>query len=102
MPTEERNNRVFKSLHVPLLIFGIESRMFQAIFAIGYVIYFAIDRMVPTLALCVVLSIAARFMTKKDPVFFAILSQALSLDKTLRFRAVYDPAKYQDPHVEIH
>ena len=93
--SEERKNRVYKSLHRPLTYMGIERKLF-VMAMMGTMATFNATKSL--LAAAVVFAGGAGFgywATKKDTAFLAI---ALKSD---RFKTRYDAAKQQVPDVEI-
>jgi type IV secretory pathway VirB3-like protein len=92
---EERRNRVFKALHEPLLIWGIERKIFGGVLLAAYTIHLTTDSMMAALVVLVVGIIFGRIVTAKDPIYFTVMLQSY------KFKTIYDGAKYEAPHVEI-
>ena len=96
MATEERRNRVYKALHKPLLIFGIERKIFGGIVAVAYLMHYATRSFLAAVCTFVLGAIIGYIVTKKDPIYFQVLMQSF------KFKTVYDAAKHEMPKVEIH
>lgn len=93
--SEQRSNRVYKSLHRPLTYMGIERKLF-VMGMMGTMATFNATK--SFLATAIVFAGSAGFgywATKKDIAFLTI---TLKAD---RFKARYDAAKHQVSNVEI-
>ena len=95
MVTEIRVNTVFKALHKPLLIIGIERKMFACIIFACYLMQFATRSIIAGLCVGVIGIVAGRYLTSKDSIFFSVILQAT------HFKTIYDPAKHTPGKVEI-
>jgi type IV secretory system VirB3-like protein len=95
MAIRERRNAVFKSLHKPLLILGIERKMFAGVLAATYLMHFATDSARAAAGTFLITALAGRFVTEKDSIYFRVLLQYA------KFKKIYDAAKYEPPAVEI-
>jgi type IV secretory pathway VirB3-like protein len=95
MTTEERRNRVYKALHKPLLIFGIERKIFGGVVAIAYLIHYATQSFLAAICTFVLCAVIGYIVTKKDPIYFQVLMQSF------KFKTIYDAAKHEMPKVEI-
>ena len=95
MTTEERRNRVYKALHKPLLIFGIERKIFGGVVAIAYLIHYATQSFLAAICTFVLCAVIGYIVTKKDPIYFRVLMQSF------KFKTIYDAAKHEMPKVEI-
>lgn len=95
MATEIRVNTVFKALHKPLLIIGIERKMFAGIIFAGYLMQFATRSILAGLCVGAIGIIAGRYLTSKDSIFMSVLLQAA------HFKTIYDAAKHTPGKVEI-
>lgn len=90
MNNEARKNPIHRALNKPLTIFGVERKLFffSALVATGLFNFFG--SLLGALLMFVVLFIAARMATAKDPQLLRILLNAS------KFKTRYDPAK-QEP-----
>ena len=93
--TNERRNKIFKSLHKPLTYLGIERKVFFfiCVAAVG-----SFDLFNSLLAGGLVFlggAIFGYWVTNEDPAFLRIIA------KSERFKSRYDAAKQQIPNVEI-
>lgn len=80
-------NPVFRSLNRPLLVLGVERRLFFFLLTSCFALFVGAGALVPSLVLFVLLWSAARLATRTDKEFFRI---ALN---TRRLAVRYDPAK---------
>ena len=81
-------NPVFRSLNRPLLLLGIDRRIFFVLLSASFALFNLTSALAPAIALFVALLIGARLAQKADPQFpWIVLSSR-------RFRARYDPAKF--------
>jgi len=71
MATEERRNRVYKALHKPLLIFGIERKIFGGVVAVAYLMHYATRSFLAAVCTFVLGAIIGYIVTKKDPIYFS-------------------------------
>jgi type IV secretory pathway TrbD component len=92
---EPRRNRVYKSLHRPLTIMGIDRRMFILAGTAGMATMEVAHSILGALMIFAACAAFGYWVTEKDPAFLMILLKA---DK---FKARYDAAKQQVPNVEI-
>lgn len=95
MATEQRRNRVYKALHKPLLIFGIERKIFGGVVAIAYLVHYATQSFLAAICTFVLCAVIGYIVTKKDPIYFQVLMQSF------KFKTIYDAAKHEMPKVEI-
>jgi type IV secretory pathway TrbD component len=79
--------RVHKSLNTPLLIWGVDRRMFFFAALIGAATFNLFGSLIGGLAMFVALYVFARWTTASDPERLRILLNSA------RFRAMYDPFK---------
>ena len=87
----QRRNRVFKALNKPLLLFGIERKLFGGAIIIALMMNTVTSSLPFTAITFVLAAICAYIVTVKDPIYLTALIKSLSA------RLVYDAAK-QDPH----
>ena len=95
--TEEnrRSNKVYSSLHSPLLIAGVERLLFVYLFVFSYLVFYATNKLMAGLSVAGVSLIAGRYLTKKDPHFMTIMINASMVKK------VYDPMKFERVRVTL-
>ncbi len=85
---ERTLNPVFRSLNRPLLVLGVDRRLFFFLLACCFALFVASSSLVPTLVLFVLLWSGARLATRRDAQFLRI---ALN---SRRLGVRYDPAKF--------
>ena len=88
--TLQRRNRVFKALHKPLLLFGIERKLFGGAIIIALMMNTVTSSLPFTVITFFLAAICAYIITVKDPIYLTALIKSLSA------RPSYDAAK-QDP-----
>jgi type IV secretory pathway VirB3-like protein len=81
-------NPVFRSLNRPLLLLGVERKLFFFLLSSSLAFFNLSGALAPAIILFIVLWAGARFATRKDQQFLSILLN------TRRFAARYDPAKF--------
>jgi type IV secretory pathway TrbD component len=81
-------NPVFRSLNRPLLLLGVDRRLFFLLLSSALAVFNLSGALAPALILFAALWTAARLATRKDPHFLQIVVN------TRRFAARYDPAKF--------
>jgi type IV secretory pathway VirB3-like protein len=81
-------NPVFRSLNRPLLVLGVERKLFFFLLTCCFALFVGAGALVPSLVLFLLLWSAARLATRADKEFFRI---ALN---SRRLAARYDPAKF--------
>ena len=86
----QRRNRVFKALHKPLLLFGIERKLFGGAIIIALMMNTVTSSLSFTVITFLLAAICAYIITVKDPIYLTALIKSLSA------RPIYDAAK-QDP-----
>ena len=93
--TEQRRNRVFKSLHKPLTYLGVERTLFYFI-CVGAVGAFNLfNSILGGIAVFIGGFAFGHWVTSSDPAFLRILA------RSERYRARYDAAKQSVPRVEV-
>jgi type IV secretory pathway VirB3-like protein len=95
MATETRTNTVFKALHKPLLILGIERKMFAGIIFAAYLMHFATQSIIAALCVGAFGMVIGRYLTSKDVIFMTVLLQSA------QFKTIYDAAKHTPAKVVI-
>jgi type IV secretory pathway VirB3-like protein len=91
----QRRNRVFKALHKPLLLFGIERKLFAGGIVIAFVVNTATSSLLFTGITFVLAEICALVITVKDPIYLTAFIKSLSANLT------YDAAKQDPPRMTI-
>jgi type IV secretory pathway TrbD component len=87
-------NPAFRSLNRPLLLLGVDRRLFFFLLSSSLSLFELSGSPIPALVLFVALWAAARFAAQKDPRFLRIVLNSR------RFSARYDPAKRCQPDVK--
>ena len=90
-----RRNRVFKSLHKPLIYFGIERRIFFCVAVTAVALFNLFDSLLAGFVVFLGGMILGSWVTNFDPAFLSILM------RSEKFKARYDAAKQQISNVEI-
>ena len=81
-------NPVFRALNRPLLILGVERRLFFLLLTSCFGLFVVVDALLPSVILFLLLWSGARLATRADRQFFRIVLNS-------RRQAVrYDPAKF--------
>lgn len=93
--TLRRKNRVFKSLHKPLTYLGVERTVFYFVCVGAVGVFNLFESFLAGVVLFVGGFVIGRWLTEADPAMLRILAQSE------RFRARYDAAKLEIPHVEV-
>ena len=83
-------NPVFRGLNRPLLLLGVDRRLFFFLLSASLAFFELSSALAPALMLFVVLWTGARLAQRRDPHFLRIVM-------TRRFTARYDPAKWSPP-----
>lgn len=91
MTSERKLNPVYKSLNKPLTILGAERKLFFLAAVMGAATFNFFGSLLGGLLMFVVLFLAARLATAKDPQLIRILLNAS------KFKPRYDPAKRAFP-----
>lgn len=90
-----RKNRVFKSLHRPLTYLGVERTVFYFVCVGAVGVFNLFESFLAGVVLFVGGFVIGRWLTAADPAMLRILAQSEC------FRARYDAAKLEIPHVEV-
>jgi type IV secretory pathway VirB3-like protein len=91
----QRRNRVFKALHKPLLLFGIERKLFAGAVILAFMMNTATGSLLFTGITFVIAAICALVITVKDPIFL------MSFIKSFSAKLTYDAAKQDPPRMTI-
>lgn len=91
-----RQNQVHKSMNRPLTILGAERGLFFTVLCAGALVFNLLHSLFGALLLFAVGLIAAQWATRYDPQILRVLLNSS------RFRALYDPGKYQGEVIFIH
>ena len=86
-PTPPQSRRVYRALHRPLMVCGVERRLFFLALLVGAAAFNLFYSFAAGLALFAVLYVGAWWSTARDPQMLQILS------RSGRARARYDAAK---------
>lgn len=89
MSNAPRTNPIHRSLNKPLAILGVERKLFFLAMLIGAATFNFFGSLLGGLLMFVVLFLALRLATAKDPQMLRILLNAS------KFKSRYDPAKRQ-------
>ena len=87
MSHEARTNPIYRSLNRPLTILGVERKLFFSSLVMGAATFNFFGSLLGGILMFVVLFLAARLATSKDPQLVRILVNAS------KFKTRYDPAK---------
>lgn len=90
-----RRNRVFKSLHRPLTILGVERSLFFVIAMTAAGIFNLCESFLAAAVVFIAGFVAARMASETDPKILTILA------RSERLKARYDANKQEFPRVEI-
>jgi type IV secretory pathway VirB3-like protein len=93
MPTHAINP-VFKALNRPLLLLGVERKLFFFLLTTSFAFFNLSSTLAPAVALFVALWSGARLAQRLDPQFLRIVLNSR------RWRARYDPAKWSPNRTE--
>jgi type IV secretory pathway VirB3-like protein len=91
----QRRNRVFKALHKPLLLFGIERKLFAGAVIIAFMMNTATSSIPFTAITFVIAAICAYIVTVKDPIYLTAFIKSLSA------HVIYDAAKQDPPRMTV-
>ena len=97
MPSTDtkRRNRVYKSLHRPLAVLGVERGLFFIITMTAVAVFNLFQSLLAAVLIFAVGFIAARAATDADPKLLTIVA------RSERLKARYDAMKQEFPRVEI-
>ena len=93
--SQQRRNKVFKSLHKPLTYLGIERRVFFIVCVAAVGTFDLFDSLLAGGVVFAGGMVFGYWVTSEDPAFLQILA------RSHRFKARYDAAKQDMPAVEI-
>ena len=94
-PQTRRSNRVFKSLHKPLIYLGVERTLFYFV-CVGAVGAFNLfNSILAGIAVFIGGFAFGQWVTNSDPAFLRILA------RSERYKSRYDAAKQSVPRVEV-
>lgn len=93
--TEPTRHPVYKALHRPLTICGVERRLFFGALVTGALTFNLFSSFVGGLLVSVSLYVAARWASARDPQMLSIILMSS------RYRTRYDPAKHLPVHLEV-
>ncbi|MHB8617817.1 MAG: VirB3 family type IV secretion system protein [Candidatus Acidiferrales bacterium] len=85
---KRRINAVFRALHRPLTVFGVERRLFFFAMCMGAATFNMLSSLLGGIFMFLLLYFAARWATNTDPQILRFLLSAA------KFKAQYDPAKF--------
>ncbi len=91
----KRRNRVFKSLHRPLTVLGVERGLFFVIAMAAVAIFNLFESFMAAALIFVAGYLAARMATEADPKILTIIA------RSERLKARYDAMKQEFPRVEV-
>jgi type IV secretory pathway TrbD component len=93
--SQQRRNRLFKSLHKPLTYLGVERTLFYFV-CVGAVGAFNLfNSILAGVAVFIGGFVFGHWVTSSDPAFLRILA------RSERYKARYDAAKQSIPRVEV-
>lgn len=95
LTTPPTRHPVYKALHRPLTICGVERRLFFGALVTGALTFNLFSSFVGGLLVSLSLYVAARWATRRDPQMLPIILMSS------RYRTRYDPAKHTAVHVEV-
>jgi len=95
MPDRPTYRAVFKALHRPLTICGVDRRLFFLALLVGAATFNLFYSFVAGLLITVGLYAFALWATRRDPQMLRILLASS------RARRRYDPAKHQPAHIRV-
>jgi len=93
-PMDHQINPVFRALNRPLLLLGIDRRLFFFLLTVSFAVFNLSGALAPTLALFAALACGTRLAARTDPQLLRILMNST------RFAARYDPAKWCPTRLE--
>ena len=93
--TNRRSNRVYKSLHKPLMYLGVERTLFFFVCVAAVGAFNLFNSLPAGLAVFAGGFAFGRWSTNTDPAFLRILA------KSEEYKARYDALKQRIPHVEV-
>jgi len=85
---KRRINAVFRALHRPLTVLGVERRLFFFAMCMGAATFNMLSSLLGGILMFLLLYFAARWATNTDPQILRILLSAT------KFKTQYDPAKF--------
>jgi type IV secretory pathway VirB3-like protein len=85
---EQTINPVFRALNRPLLVLGVERKLFFFLLTTSFALFVVASALAPSLILFLLLWSGARFARGVDPQFFRIVLNSR------RLGVRYDPAKF--------
>jgi type IV secretory pathway TrbD component len=88
MTPKRRINTVFRALHRPLTILGVERRLFFFAMCMGAATFNMLSSLLGGVLMFLLLYFFARWATNTDPQILRFLLSAA------RFKSQYDPAKF--------
>jgi len=88
MIPKRRINTVYRTLHRPLTILGVERRLFFFAMCMGAATFNMLSSLLGGILMFLLLYFAARWATNTDPQILRFLLSAA------KFKAQYDPAKF--------
>jgi len=94
-PNTNRRNRVFKSLHRPLTLLGVERGLFFVIAMAAAAMFNLFESLLAAAVVFAAGYVAARVATEADSSILTILA------RSERLKARYDAGKQEIPRVEV-
>ena len=95
MELERRKNLVYKALNKPLTILGAERKLFFVALIMGAATFNLFGSLLGGLLIFGSLFLMVQWATRTDPQILRILPNSS------KFRHEYDPAKYNEPSVQV-
>lgn len=92
---ERRTNRVYRSLHKPLTVLGVERGMLFTVAVVAGAVFNLMGSLLAAMLIFASGYIAARIATKADPRILTIVF------RSERLKARYDAAKFEPVLVEV-
>jgi type IV secretory pathway TrbD component len=89
MMTRRRINNVYRALHRPLTIMGVERKLFFFAMCMGAATFNMLSSLLGGIFIFLLLYVFARWATNTDPQILRFLLSAA------KFKAQYDPAKFR-------
>jgi type IV secretory pathway TrbD component len=90
-----RRNRVFKSLHRPLTVLGVERGLFFVVTMSAVAVFNLFESFVAAVVVFTAAYLAGRMATDSDPQILKIIA------RSERLKARYDAMKQEFPRVEV-
>jgi type IV secretory pathway TrbD component len=91
----KRRHRVYRSLHRPLTVLGVERGLFFVITMAAVAVFNLLESFLAAAVVFAVGFIAARMATEADPQILTILA------RSERLKARYDAMKHEFPKVDV-